>query len=812
MQTGGTDTERLTENCVYEGRVMSIDLATRKLTVSVLNDVVVSNAVMMSDSLSSLLGFTQTNLPPVGAKVLLVYTAGVSFVVGAYGANFSDNPTLFSVPAGGEIFQESLNLRGLGVVRPKETPVQAGFTPGRDLAPGEREYSNNMGVFIRMLMHLAQMSAGELAKVEVGLINDMVRIVDNYFVHHSVGGDTLIWSNTRCNYEDHFTGYPFEAEGKRKENEVLAEEVGKYVVDPESMLENRYSDTGRWRKSTYMGFLGDMIHTWVTEPTRVLSTYADNATRAGAYSFWVGSDGNLVIQSASAVHVEVRPYISVPSIKAKWDDPEKGISEKMDDLDKKYLKLWDGAAGSGWEHIGTSCWRMRDYARYLTQWHALARWRQVSETDWCGVQDESEVEVPTPTCEEKDKKQANPASNTAYTGAAVFDMDPSGSISLISYGDATDSGVSSVILNKGNVQIAAPGNISITCGGTFSVQAKNVSILSAATMELVSLAGGIWAKARTALNMLCEKGRIWIKSDMDPAEGVSTAPEPASADFPYDDDGNPYSIVLEANKGTACVTARDEVCVATSGPEGSVYVQADGGAGSVNISSSNVVNIFGGINVLIKSIGVGVSSLTTYLASQAVKITERILCAGGSIEMEGQLIANSVATKAGYIGPAPTIAKPKEPVEPDATKEGEMEPVAEVAGLLTKETTQSLLAPDLPKSTWALFKWDTPSADPDSWESIKAAPYIDAAVHGNTYEVGSDQNLTKIEWTKCGLSSTSPNTDKQSFPYPGKNAKMIEFTSDLETLSKPSSKKIGEDITNTFPKLKPTEYTFYIQS
>ena len=71
------------------------------------------------------------------------------------------------------------------------TKVIAGYTPGRDVLPGEKEYSNNMGVWLRLLINMAQLSAGELAKVEVGLMNDMVRIVDNYFAHHNVGGDNL---------------------------------------------------------------------------------------------------------------------------------------------------------------------------------------------------------------------------------------------------------------------------------------------------------------------------------------------------------------------------------------------------------------------------------------------------------------------------------------------------------------------------------------------------------------------------------------------------------------------------------------------
>jgi hypothetical protein len=128
---------------------------------------------------------------------------------------------------------------------------------------------------LRLLTSLAQLDAGGLAKIECHLLNDMVRIVDLNFAHHHCGGDTFIWSNGRNNYESHFTPYPHEASGKLTEDEPYAtpnDILGKQ--DVYDSIGDAISGAGRWRKSTYLGFLGDMLHFWITHPVDVISNYA----------------------------------------------------------------------------------------------------------------------------------------------------------------------------------------------------------------------------------------------------------------------------------------------------------------------------------------------------------------------------------------------------------------------------------------------------------------------------------------------------------------------------------------------------------
>lgn len=184
----------------------------------------------------------------------------------------------------------------------------------------------------------------------------MVRIVDQYFVHHNCGGDTLIWNNGRCNYEDHFTHYPHEASGKISESDPMGEvtDIGKgvYKLDDKH---DPYDATGRWRKSTYIGFLGDMIHHWITNPTQVISTYAEGAARAGQFRTWVGADGTLMVQSAGDIVIETTSYMVIPQILHKWDHPEFSAGF-MEDLNQEYLKIWGKGGDEYWKDLNASVW------------------------------------------------------------------------------------------------------------------------------------------------------------------------------------------------------------------------------------------------------------------------------------------------------------------------------------------------------------------------------------------------------------------------------------------------------------------------
>ena len=818
QQAAVSQEERPAAFAVYPGTVLQVDPVTRRMTVVILNGYQVDNCLFASDSLAAMLGFAQTSMPAVGSQVLVVYTPNQSYAISGVGSNIVDNPEVFSVPAAGDTSLEVINDPAYGVRRASEDEVVAGgYTPGKDVLPGEKEYSNNMGVWLRLLINMAQLSAGELAKVEVGIMNDMVRIVDNYFAHHNVGGDKLIWAaGGKCVEEDHFTGYGFEAEGKESEHKELASS-NEGIVDTEQ-IEDPTNATGRWRKSTYVGFLGDMIHTWVSDPTTALSNYANGAERAGKYRCWVGADGMLMVQSVGGVHIQVSPRVTIPEVRHNWNDPKFKIEEAFSNLDKSFLKLW-GNGTDQWRDLNVACWQMRSWARYITLWHSLERWNALSKnSDYCKVIDEKEQsEVPAPTAKEKDKEEVNPGGDAPYEGTAIISVDPSGSISLVSYGTDAYQGTSSVIMNRGNIQIAAPGNLDIQCGGTLSFTAKNVSMKATDHIEIASIAGALWLKARSAWNALCEAGRMWLKSDYKgelnedyPVEGgIAPTPQPLGA----------YSICLDASEGRLALHGKEEVTAVTSGQAAPILLKTNLAGSAINIDSADMVNVNTTVGVSVKSgTFFGCKAPVVLFDCMSAKITDNILMTPFSLEVNGAVRANFSTSLNGFMGGSSKyVGIPKEPEKIDPSK-----PIAEADEKTFNDLKSAVEQTDTRVENytvqevwdsyeWAFNEWYSFDGEVDDWQAYKQAPMI-ADIEDAKKSIGPGGTLCKVLWDRCGLTSASSTTKQKSMPWPGENSSVWTFDAgELPSMTAQAAVTDGDPKEGGISKMKKDDYNFYVQ-
>lgn len=797
---------------VYPGMVIGIDPLTRKLNVTTDINCDIEDCVLMSDSLAAIMGFEQLGMPEIGTRIIVLYTPTQSYVLSGIAAAV-DVPAVYSVPAGGYIDTCTLDDGALGVRR-SETgkTVSGGGTPSRDLVPGEKEYSNNMGVWLRLLTNFAQMSAGELAKVEVGLINDMVRIVDSYFVHHNVGGDTMIWSGGRCNYESHFTGYPHEAEGKESENSKLAETKVDGIMDPEKSVESPASSTGRWRKSTYFGFLGDMIHTWVTDPTKVLSTYADGAARAGKYRCWVGADGQLMVQSVCGVHVEVSPYVIVPEVKYNWNDPEFDIEKAFNEFNKKFLLLWE-TANDDWADMTVSCWQMRDWAKYITHWHSLERWRGMEDSGYCKVEAGFASD---PTCKEKDKADVNNDKvDKAYTGKAIFSMDPSGSISVISYGSDKYPGTSSVILNQGNVQIASSGNLELNCAGDLSITAKNISMKAINHVEISAIAGALWLKARTAWNALCEAGRMWLKSDRSDDSALTSDPYPTDGSQPEPGgDASLYGVYIDAAEGRVAVHGKKEVYVGTEDQGSNIYLNTKGADSGVCTRSTYTYTKVDKQS-LIKAANFGVDAQATEITGGGVRMLKTLRVVPNTVDCVGTIRSEMLtANSAIMCNEMQLVAKPEEPekIIPEVEGEGFDEVSEQLQNIANDPTlTTSDNSKELSTYVWRYIGWNASDGKANEWFTYKLAPYADGFENGDKDEA-SMKNLTKIKWENCGLvASKSGTTDTTSFPWPGKDGVTFIPTNKGPMVRKEDELYSYEKGNGGLKKMEKKPYTFYCQ-
>lgn len=565
-QIGAVEAEsKLTAGALYSGIVVATDWATKKSTVLIADSVRAEGCVYAPGLAASLVGVNTTALPPIGSQVLCVYTNPTVYILGT-------KPSLVNTPLEypGNITGQGWSQYTLDNIKPvydmeaaENDAVKSGYSPSSDLLPGEEEFTNGLGVMIRLLSNFVQLNAGDLAKVEAHLTNDMVRIVSNYFANHTCGGDQLIWNaNGRCTSEEHFSGYLFESEGKLSETAPLCEtnDTNIYTIaDIVTDEVSAFDATGRWRLSRYIGYLGDMIHTWITNPTDVITTYADNAIRQARFRSWVGSDGTVVVQTAGDIAIELTQYIPVPTIHHKWDNPDMDLEKIMKDLDTNYLRLW--GAGQNWKNLQVSCWQLNQYLKYMTLWQSLARFRQLAGEDkYCTLATEVESRVGGEAAGEEDKLSVNPTANKSeVSGHTLLHLSRTGSISMVV------NGATSIIVDAGNIQISAPNNIELLAGGTVNIHGRDVSIKALRNMEIVSLIGRIAMKARTAFDCLCECGRMWLKCDAD-KEAIAKCKEAytgSNEDDYMEPSWRKHGIVLDSTNSPIMIYGKDGILAAT---------------------------------------------------------------------------------------------------------------------------------------------------------------------------------------------------------------------------------------------------------
>lgn len=809
-QTAVVGSGRLTAFSVYTGVINSVNMATRLCTVMV-NKTILTDCVFVPGALAAFMGFTNTALPPVGATVLVVYMPHTSFIIGTQPTSLDSYVAYTGAVAGSYntdlvAKQEAYNVKGPTESDDKNISAP-GYTMPRDMYPGEYSIENNMGIALRLLHNFEQMTAGDLAKIEVHLLNDMVRIVDNYFVHHNVGGDTLIWSNGRCNYESHFTGYPHEAEGKETEKDKYAEEAAENVTDPDKSCRpfGDVNATGRWRKSTYVGFLADMIHTWVTDPTDMLSTYAKHADRAGKYRSWVGSDGTVMVQTVAGVQIEVTPRIVVPTMLDKWDNPNKDVADAIKDLDKKFLKMW--GKGPDWKDLSVACWQMRNYAKYISLYHSLARFKQYENKKRCSIRTEAQTPKPEPTCKEEDKEDVNSEGKEPYNNHAIFSMDPSGSISVIA------NGTTSVVLNRGNVQISAPGNIELQCGGVLSLSAKDVSIKAARHIEIAAIAGSLWLKARSAWNALCEKGRMWLKSNMDDSDDVSAEPFPAKGDPDADsvvvDKGN-FAIVLDASQGRVCTHGNKGVVVGTTGQEAPINIQTNTKDSEIALWSGATLNMVSNAETFMYNTRFGMDSNSVMLDSPVVQLGGSVLFEMGMTEISGRVRASSFYSLGGYVGPSDTVSiyQKEEDATPQPYNAGAVHDGIKARSQLQNKDilTWDIQKAELELFDWAFYEWEPPSSFIEDWTSLKA-PILHDTIE--TSKTSIKDQFYKVDWGSCALLK-APHTDNKSYPWPGRWGEIFKFSKkNTPALGEIWDKQFDRDMIATMADMELDTYTFY---
>jgi len=215
--------------------------------------------------------------------------------------------------------------------------------------------------------------------------------------------------------------------------------------------------------------------------------------------------------------------------------------------------------------ISVTCFQLREYARWLSEFHGFARFHQLPE-DWL-VPAQADVKPPSWANKEKDREEANsdlsPKYHDCYSTMRI--LRDGGHLNLDAYGNCYCSGKHGIhISSTRDMVFEAAGDMRLVVG-------QNLYILARRSIEIVAAVGALVMKARTALRALCEWGSIYLKSDHDPDNLKAKTDQP----FP-DEDPAPEvmdaSVVIDAPAGTISVQSRNKLAITSE--EKDIHLQA----------------------------------------------------------------------------------------------------------------------------------------------------------------------------------------------------------------------------------------------
>lgn len=524
---------------VYRGEISARNVdGTYNITVSQPRTVV-RNAMLALPVFGGLMGFN------VNARL----AAGTSVEFG-YG-----NPSFIhaALPDGNMDWLNARNRsgiwgEGLSALDGGEDIEQFASTPV-DMVEGEFEIANLFGVAMQFLFTLIRMSAGDRAAVECHLINDMVRVVSQQYRHFSGIGEDLIFDHGRPTFERTWSSYRHELANKMDDGEPLGE-MKKDEVEHASLDEKkRWEDVGRYRFLEFVGFAGDFIHSFVSDPPDAINRLSASPNYSGKSWIHRNNDGSMLMQSVADIRLERVVRIPVPKRIKHHEDPELTAKRKYRSLpNTDVLKLPDVAKNDTYK----LAYHLRSYSRWLSQVHSFARFHQLD--DEYKVPSEAEIPDPEWTNKETDKEEQAGAMEY-FDSYACITIVRDGSILLHDGYSAT------VAMSNGNLQLSAPRHIDIEAAGDIRMVAgRNFYIKARRNVEITARIGGMILTSYAWFKTICREGTMWLRSDANPdspGEPLEDGPKPELKDG--------HGVMIESTFGKTIVRSDKRITMQVDG-------------------------------------------------------------------------------------------------------------------------------------------------------------------------------------------------------------------------------------------------------
>ena len=308
----------------------------------------------ISHILAGVCGVSACSVIPVGTQVRFVRTGAGSSLGFAFGACLPHdrvssgpprtNTSWPTVPGGGEDAYSSDAYVKLAKAAPEHFSQAVDGRPS-DIFPGEWAMANENGVLLGIMSLCARIGATERSKLEMFVLDDLVRLTSGHFQHFSAMGDMQIYNDSgRLSLEFRGTSHQPELFGAESYEEFAQLRDRDHTNDAATSGSKQIYSTKapadiKERLQVFLGDLGNLVHVVVcnpqapnfVEPEGKFRLRGAKIRHSGLAQQVVATSGTILSRAAGASISRRSDTIPVPvKLREPWDPS----GDKPDDVAK----------------------------------------------------------------------------------------------------------------------------------------------------------------------------------------------------------------------------------------------------------------------------------------------------------------------------------------------------------------------------------------------------------------------------------------------------------------------------------------------
>ena len=309
---------------------------------------------------------------------------------------------------------------------------------------------------------------------------------------------------------------------------------------------------------------------------------------------------------------------------------------------------------------------------------------------------------------------------------------------------------------------------------------------------------------------------MWLKSDYKAGDTNDDYPV-LEGEPPLPQESGVYSICIDAAEGRLALHGKEEVTAVTSGPAAPVLLKTSMPDSPVNIESAGAVDVYASRGVSVSANYFASDAATVLFDCISAEIANTVLVTPSSLEVGGLVRSNFSVSLNGFMGgSSPYVGIPKDSSKVDPSipiGEAEEKTYSELKSIAQdtiKRVENSSIYEVWQSYTWRFNDWYVPDGDVDEWTSLKQPPMVTEKLDKDGS--GAASTLCEVNWSRCGLQSSSTTTEQGSAPWPGTNCPVWVFEGDaLPSLYEQALVEDGNPKNGGISNMKKIDYNFYVQ-